>query len=66
MELLSSRTIQFLRPDGPSVRRAYSLASKEGISFYDAIFIAIAIDIRLELKMYDGIQRRIFVKRKGR
>jgi len=66
LELLSSRTIQLLRPDGPSIRRAYSLASEEGISFYDAVFIAIAIDVRLELKTYDDAQRRIFVKRKRR
>ena len=64
LELLASRTIQLLRPDGPLIKKAYNLASKEGISFYDAIFIALAIDVRLDLKTYDETQHSIFVQRK--
>jgi predicted nucleic acid-binding protein len=66
IELLASRTIQLLHPDGSLIKKAYNLASEEGIPFYDAIFIALAIDIRLELKTYDETQRRIIVQRKRR
>jgi len=64
LELLASRIIQFLRPDSTLVRRAYNLALKEGISFYDAIFIVLSVNLRLELKTYDETQRKIAVRLK--
>ena len=37
---------------------AYSIARRNGITIYDAIFICLAIDLGMNLKTFDKIQAR--------
>ena len=42
------------------VREAYNLSVKHGAPFYDTVFVALALNLDLELRTLDKGQSRIF------
>ena len=58
-ELVLNQTIKLIRPDNNIIQKAYTLATKKNIAFYDTIFVALAQDLGLELKTYDKKQKQL-------
>ncbi len=58
-DMIDSNAITLVRPDRKLVETAYSIAAKHKTSFYDCIFIALAIEAGLALKTMDGQQAKI-------
>ena len=59
-ELVSARAIQFVILEEKTLSKAYELAVQAKITFYDAVFIALAIELGIELKTLDKEQSRLF------
>lgn len=58
-ELIQNQTIQLIRPDNNIIQKAYTLATKKNITFYDTIFVALAQNLGHELKTFDKTQERL-------
>ena len=58
-ELIQNKTIQLIRPDNNIIQNAYILATKKITTFYDTIYVALAQDLKLELKTYDKKQQQL-------
>jgi predicted nucleic acid-binding protein len=58
-ELTSSRVLEFLRPSETMVTAAYKLSLEKKCTFYDAIFVTVALTLGIELKTFDEAQRRL-------
>lgn len=63
IELIKSEQIRVIRPDEKLLRKTYLLAVEEKITVYDAIYIALSIDLGLELRTFDRIQSRVIARR---
>lgn len=59
LDLIETQAIRLVRPDEKMTRKAYTLASEKNITFYDTIFVALALDLRLELRTFDKTQERL-------
>jgi predicted nucleic acid-binding protein len=64
-ELVSNKIIQLVRPDRRLLDKAYSLSLKHQLPIYDTIFVALALELGLELKTFDSRQSRILDKVPG-
>ena len=64
LELVSAEKVQLVRPDRKLVAETYALSRKHRMSTYDLVFVAIAIELGLELKTYDAQQAAIMSKEK--
>jgi predicted nucleic acid-binding protein len=58
-EMIDSNAIVLVRPDRKLVELAYNIAAKHKTSFYDCIFVALAIEVGLALKTMDEQQAKI-------
>lgn len=58
-ELASTQALRFVRPDKMVAREAYRLACKKKCTFYDAIFVVLALELGLDLKTFDEAQRSL-------
>lgn len=58
-EMIDSNAITMVRPDRKLVVMAYNITAKHKASFYDCIFVALAIEAGLALKTMDGQQAKI-------
>jgi predicted nucleic acid-binding protein len=56
-ELESSGRLRFVRPDRQVIDRTYQLALRKKCALYDAVFVALASDLGLELKTFDVVQK---------
>jgi predicted nucleic acid-binding protein len=56
LELVSTEIIQLVRPDEKLIDDAYRLSVKHKAPFYDTIFVALALQLGLELKTFDERQ----------
>lgn len=66
LELASTGTIQLVRPDEKLIIDAYTLSKKHKTSIYDTIFVALALELDLELKTFDNRQTDILSKERGK
>jgi predicted nucleic acid-binding protein len=64
LELVSAETVQLVRPDRKLLDETYDLSRKYRMSTYDTVFVALAIELGLELKTYDAKQAAIMSKEK--
>lgn len=55
--LASSGVLQFVRPDRQVMDKAYRLSLRKKCALYDAVFVALASDLGLELKTFDEVQK---------
>jgi len=58
--LIEAGTITILSPNEPLMQEAYSVAKRNGITVYDAVFVSLAIKLGLALRTYDRAQIRAF------
>ena len=61
-ELVSAEIIQLIRPDKKLLEKTYLLSRKHRASTYDMVFVALALELGLELKTYDSQQSTIMSK----
>lgn len=62
LELVSNRTIELLRPDKKLIDQTYELSIRHRTTVYDSIFVALALQLGLELKTFDEKQSMILSK----
>jgi predicted nucleic acid-binding protein len=56
--LIASGKITVLSPNENLMQESYSIAKRNNITIYDAIFVSLTIKLGLTLKTFDKIQRR--------
>lgn len=64
--LVLAGTIQLVRPDERLLKGAYALSIKHRVPVYDTIFVAMALQLDLELKTFDDRQSRMLSKERGK
>ena len=64
LELVSIKTVQLVRPDEKLIDDAYRLSVKHKVPVYDTIFIALALQLGLELKSFDERQIEMLLEEK--
>ena len=62
--LISSERVQLVRPDRKLLSETYTLSIKHGQSIYDCVFIALALQLKMELATFDGKQSAILREEK--
>jgi predicted nucleic acid-binding protein len=62
LELVSNRTIELLRPDKELLNETYRLSIRYRRTVYDTVFVALALQLGLELKTFDKMQSMILSK----
>lgn len=55
--LVSSGMLRFVRPDRQVMEKAYRLSLQKKCALYDAVFVALALDLGLEPKTFDEVQK---------
>ena len=58
--LVGSGRVRVIRPTPELMKRAYSIAGENNRSVYDTIFIALALELSLELATFDKRQAELF------
>jgi predicted nucleic acid-binding protein len=58
--LIEAGTITILSPNERLMQESYSVAKRNGITVYDAVFVSLAIKLGLVLRTYDRVQIRAF------
>ncbi|MEM2942635.1 MAG: PIN domain-containing protein [Candidatus Bathyarchaeia archaeon] len=65
LELISTETVQLVRLDEKLLRNSYVLSARHRAPIYDTVFVALALELGLELKTFDRKQTNILSKEKG-
>lgn len=63
--LIGSGRIRVIRPGDELMKRGYALAAKSRRSIYDAIFIALALELTSDLATFDKRQAELLQKEIG-
>jgi len=63
-DLVSNNHIQLIRPDRKLLNQTYALSVKHSRPIYDCVFIALALQLKMELATFDGKQSRILTVEK--
>jgi predicted nucleic acid-binding protein len=58
--LIDAGKIMLISPNKRLSAMAYSIAVGNGITFYDAFFVCLAIDLGITLRTFDKIQAQVF------
>ena len=64
--LLETNKIRVVRPSLGLMERSYALAARNGLPIYDAVFIALALEVGAALKTYDRRQAAVMRKESAR
>ena len=56
--LMEAGVIKTLIPNEELMQESYSIAKRQGITLYDAVFVSLAIKLGLTLKSFDKLQIR--------
>jgi len=59
LELISAGAIQLVRPDEKLLKDTCALSAKHRLPIYDMVFVALALELGLELKTFDNEQANI-------
>ena len=65
LQLVSEGKVLLVTPDKEILQEAHELSGRYRTSVYDTVFVALALDLGLELKTFDNAQTRIFSKETG-
>jgi predicted nucleic acid-binding protein len=65
LELVSAGAILLVRPDRKPLNEIYALSVKHRMPVYDTVFVALALQLALELKTCDGKQAKLLSKERG-
>ena len=58
-DLVLNERIQLVRPDRKLLDETYMLAVKHGLAIYDSVFVALALQLKLDLATFDSKQSGI-------
>jgi len=58
-DLISNQRVQLVRPDRELLNQTYALSAKHRQPIYDCIFIALALQLKMELVTFDRKQSAI-------
>jgi predicted nucleic acid-binding protein len=58
--LIDAGKITLVSPNERLTLLSYSMAKRNGITLYDAVFICLAIDLGMTLKTFDKVQAQVF------
>jgi predicted nucleic acid-binding protein len=64
--LIESGRILLVSPGKELVEKAYSIAARNRRTFYDAVFIALALELGSELHTFDKAQTELLAEEAGR
>jgi len=66
-ELVLNGRVQLVRPDGKLLKETYALSGKYSLAIYDSVFIALALQLKMELATFDSEQSKVLgeVRRSG-
>jgi len=56
MELVSAGPVRLVRPDEKLLKDTYALSVKHRVPIYDTVFVALALELGLELRTFDSRQ----------
>lgn len=59
LDLVSNEQVQLVRPDKKLLNETYALSVKHGLATYDCVFIALALQLKLDLASFDNKQSTI-------
>jgi len=62
LEMVSAGIIQLVRPDEALVKDTYALSVRYGTPVHDMVYVALALELGLELKTFDDKQASIMSK----
>jgi len=55
-DLVSNERVQLVRPDRKLLYQTYALSVKHGMTIYDSVFLAVALQLKMELATFDAKQ----------
>ena len=58
-DLVLNERIQLVRPDRRLLHETYKLSVKHGLSIYDSVFIALALQLKMDLATFDSKQSSV-------
>lgn len=58
-DLVSNEQVQLVRPDRALLNETYALSVKHGLAIYDCVFIALALQLKMDLATFDSKQSTI-------
>jgi predicted nucleic acid-binding protein len=56
LDLVSNERIQLVRPDRKLLHETYMLSLKHGLAIYESVFIALALQLKMDLATFDSKQ----------
>jgi predicted nucleic acid-binding protein len=65
LEWVSNDRVQLVRPDKKLLYETYALSLKHRLSIYDSIFIALALQLKMDLATFDTKQSKVFTQEKN-
>ncbi len=64
LDLVSNERVQLVRPDRKLLNETYALSLKHRLPIYDSIFVALALQLRIELATFDNKQSSVLSQEK--
>jgi len=64
-DLISNQKVRLLRPDRKLLDKAYAISVRHRIPVYDTVFVALALQLGLELKTFDNKQSTMLSEERG-
>ena len=64
LDLVSNDRVQLVRPDKKLLNETYALSLKHRLPIYDSIFIALALELKMELATFDSKQSTVLSQEK--
>ncbi len=58
-KLVSNESVQLVRPDRNLLNQTYALSVKHRLAIYDSVFIALALQLKMELATFDSKQSSV-------
>ena len=65
-DLVSNQRVQLVRPDRKLLKDTYSVSAKHGRAVYDCVFVALALQLQIELATFDDKQSAILSEEEQR
>jgi len=64
LDLVSNERVQLVRPDRKLLNETYALSLKHRLPIYDSIFVALALQLKIELATFDSKQSSVLRQEK--
>ena len=64
LDLISNEQVRLVRPDKKLLNESYALSLKHRLPIYDSIFVALALQLNMDLATFDNKQSTVLTKEK--